>query len=115
MLERLTSAPRQSFPETRTPRVGALVLVKTGGVAQQWRVRNIKITSGIWVTMKFENSEMTVDESWLVFDANSGCLFLENEPQHICIKWVCMKAEPVWGNEVVNDKLSTALDTCFSG
>jgi len=26
-----------------------------------------------------------------------------------------MKAEPVWGNEVVNDKLSTALDTCFSG
>jgi len=43
----------------------------------------------------------------------------ENEPQHIllvkCIKWVCMKEEPVWGNEVVNDKLSTALDTCFSG
>jgi len=26
-----------------------------------------------------------------------------------------MKEEPVWGNEVVNDKLSTALDTCFSG
>jgi len=26
-----------------------------------------------------------------------------------------MKKEPVWGNEVVNDKLSTALDTCFSG
>jgi len=25
-----------------------------------------------------------------------------------------MKEEPVWGNEVVNDKLSTALDTCFS-
>jgi len=43
----------------------------------------------------------------------------ENEPQHIppvkCIKWVCMKEEPVWGNEVVNDKLRTALDTCFSG
>jgi len=43
----------------------------------------------------------------------------ENEPQHIpavkCIKCVCMKEEPVWGNEVVNDKLSTALDTCFSG
>jgi len=42
----------------------------------------------------------------------------ENEPQHIppvkCIKWVC-KEEPVRGNEVVNDKLSTALDTCFSG
>jgi len=43
----------------------------------------------------------------------------QNEPQHIppvkCIKWVCMKEEPVWGNEVVNDRLSTALDTCFSG
>ena len=26
-----------------------------------------------------------------------------------------MKEEPVWGNEVVNDKLSNALDTCFSG
>jgi len=25
-----------------------------------------------------------------------------------------MKEEPVWGNEVVNDKLSTAMDTCFS-
>ena len=25
-----------------------------------------------------------------------------------------MKEEPVWGNEVVNDNLSTALDTCFS-
>ena len=24
-----------------------------------------------------------------------------------------MKEEPVWGIEVVNDKLSTALDTCF--
>ena len=43
----------------------------------------------------------------------------QNELQHIppvkCIKWVCMKEEPVWGNEVVNDKLSNALDTCFSG
>jgi len=31
----------------------------------------------------------------------------ENEPKHIppkCNKWVCMKEEPVWGNEVVNDK-----------
>jgi len=26
-----------------------------------------------------------------------------------------MKEEPVWVNEVVNDKSSTALDTCFSG
>jgi len=29
------------------------------------------------VTIKFENSEMIVDESWFVFDANSGSLFLQ--------------------------------------
>jgi len=28
-------------------------------------------------TIKFENSEMAVDESWFVFDANSDCLFLK--------------------------------------
>ena len=51
MLERLAAAPKQSFPETRTPKVGALVMVKTGGVgsAQQWRVSNIKFaTSTPW-------------------------------------------------------------------
>jgi len=25
-----------------------------------------------------------------------------------------MKEEPVWGNEVVNEKITTALDNCFS-
>jgi len=63
MLERLAAAPKQSFPETRTHRVGALVIVKTGGVAQQWRVSNIKIATCTLVTIKFENSEMIVDES----------------------------------------------------
>ena len=77
MLEKLAAAPKQSFPETRTPRVGALVIVKTGGVAQQWRVSNIKIATGTLVTIKFENSEMIVDESWFMFDANSGSLFLQ--------------------------------------
>ena len=170
-----------------------MVIVKTGGVAQQCRASSIKIATGTLVTIKFENSKMILDESWFVFDANSGSLFLQrlgffgdmalklttnsyevwrdilnpekmmdaealmvlvewtiygfsgekklglpasqsktwladrsfwqswvkkNEPQHIppvkFIKWVCMKEEIVWGNEVVNDKLSTALDTCFS-
>jgi len=77
MLERLAAAPKQSFPETRTPKVGALVIVETGGVAQQWRVGNIKIATGTLLTIKFENSEMIVDESWFVFDANSGSLFLQ--------------------------------------
>ena len=63
MLERLAAAPKQSFPETRTPKVGALVKVKTGGVARQCRVSNIKIATGTLVTIKFENSETTVDAS----------------------------------------------------
>jgi len=77
MLERLAAAPKQSFPEMRTPTVGALVIVKTGGVAQQWRVSNIKIATGTLVTIKFEDSEMTVDESWFVSDSYSGYLFLQ--------------------------------------
>ena len=70
MLERLAAAQKQSFPEMRTPKVGALVTVKNGGVAQQFRV----IATGTFVTIKFEISEMTVDESWFVFDATSNCL-----------------------------------------
>ena len=60
MLERLAAASKQSFPETRTPKVGTLVIVKTRGVAQQWRVSNIKIATGTLVTNKLENSKMTV-------------------------------------------------------
>ena len=77
MLERLAAAPKQCFPETRTPKVRALVIVKTGGVAQQWRVSNIKIATGTLVTINFENRAMTVDVSWFVVDANSGSLFLQ--------------------------------------
>ena len=65
MLQRLAAAPKKSFPETKTPKVGALVIVKTGGVAQQWRVSNIKIATGTLVTINFENSAMTVDVSWV--------------------------------------------------
>ena len=53
------------------------MIVKTGGVAQQWRVSNIKVATGTLVKIKFENSEMIVDESWFVFYANSGSLFLQ--------------------------------------
>ena len=73
MLKRLAAAPKPCFPEMRTLKVGALVIVKTGGVAQQWRLSNIKIATGTLITIKFENSEMTVDESWFVIDANSDC------------------------------------------
>jgi len=77
MLERLAAAPKPSFPEMKMLKVGALVIVKTGGVAQQWRVSNIKIATGTLVTIKLENSEMTVDESWFVFDANFDCWGLQ--------------------------------------
>jgi len=195
MLERLAAAPKQFFQLMRTSKVGALVIVKTGGVAQQWRVSSIKIATGTLVTIKFENSKMTVDESWVALDANSNCLFLQslgffgdmtlkrttnsfqiwrdihnpgkmingealivslewtiygssgenkqglpasqskpeawladrffwkawvkdNEPHQRLlaesIKWVCMKEEPVWGNKVLNERLTAALDNCFS-
>jgi len=58
-------------------------------------------------------------KTWLVDRSFWQSWVKENEPQHTppvkCIKWVCMKEESVWSNEVVNDKLSIALDTCFSG
>jgi len=49
--------------------------------AQGWsvgdNVSNIKIATGTLVTIKLENSEITVDESWFVFDANSDCWVLQ--------------------------------------
>ena len=45
------SSTETIFPRNMTPRVGALVIVKTGGVAQQWRVSNIKIATGTLVTI----------------------------------------------------------------
>ena len=53
------------------------MIVKTGGVTQQWRVSSIKIATCTLVTIKFENVEMIVDKSWFVFDANFGSLFLQ--------------------------------------
>jgi len=76
MLVRLAAAPKQSFPEMREPKVGTLVTVKPGGVAQQRRFSNIKIATDIFVAIKFRNSEVTVDESWFVFDATFNCLIL---------------------------------------
>jgi len=189
-----SSSTETIFPGNKDAQGRSIGDSKNGGVAQQWRVSNINIATGTLATIKLENSETIVDETWFVFDANSGSLFLQRlgffgdmalkrttnsykvwrdilnpekmmdgealmvllewtiygfscekklvllasqsktwladrsfwqswvkeiEPQHIppfkCIKWVCMKEEPVWGNEVVNDKSSTALDTCFSG
>ena len=193
MPEKLAAVPKQSFPETWKPKIGASVIVNTGGVAQQWRVSHIKIATGTLVTIKFENSEMIADKSWYVFDKSLGSLVLQrlgffedmalkrttnsfevwrnilnpekmmdgetlmvllewtiygcsgkdklgllasqsktwlvdrsfwqswvqkNEPQRIppgeCSKWVCMEEEPVWGMEVVHDRLRAEVDTRFS-
>jgi len=72
------------FPSNKDAQ-GRLVIVKTGGVTQQWRVSSIKIATCTLVTIKFKNVEMIVDEnvemivdkSWFVFDANFGSLFLQ--------------------------------------
>ena len=77
MLEKLALVPTQSFPETWKPKIGASVIVYTGGVAQQWRVNHIKIATGTSVTIKFENSVMTVDKSWCMFDTSLGSLVLQ--------------------------------------
>jgi len=53
------------------------VIVNTGGIAQQWRVSHIKIATGTSLTIKFENSEMTVDKSWFRFDTSLGSLVLQ--------------------------------------
>jgi len=63
MLEKIASVFIQSFPETWKPKIGASIIVYTGGVAQQWRVNHIKMATGTSVTIKFENSIMTVHKS----------------------------------------------------
>jgi len=53
----------QSFPETWKPKIGELVTVYTGNTAQRWKVNHIENGIGTTVTIKFEDSEMTVDQS----------------------------------------------------
>jgi len=66
--------PRQSFPETWQPAIGAPVTVYTGGDAQKWRINHIRQGIGTSITIKHENSEMIVDKSWFIFDINMGSL-----------------------------------------
>jgi len=77
MLETMASVPIQSFPETWKPKIGELFIVYTGNTAQRWKVNHIKNGIGTTVTIKFEDSEMTVDQSWFIFDANQGSLMLQ--------------------------------------
>jgi len=53
----------QSFPETWKPKIGELVTVYTGNTAQRWKDNHIENGIGTTVTIKFEDSEMTVDQS----------------------------------------------------
>jgi len=77
MLKKLAAVLKQSFPATKTPKIGASVIVNTRAIPQQWRVSNIKTATGTLVTIKFENNEMTVEKGWFMFYANSGSLLLQ--------------------------------------
>jgi len=77
ILETIALIPRQSFPETGQPTIGTPVTVYTGGDAQIWKVCHIRPGIGTSITLKYENSEMTVDISWLMFDINIGTLVLQ--------------------------------------
>ena len=77
MLEKMTLVPIQSFPETWKPKIGAPVIVYTGGAAQQWRVNHIKKAIGTSITIEFENRVMIADKSWFTFDTNLGSRVLQ--------------------------------------
>ena len=77
MLEKMALVPIQSFPETWKPKIGAPVIVYTGGAAQQWKVHHIKKGIGTAITIEFEDSEMIVDKSWFTYDTNLGSLVLQ--------------------------------------
>jgi len=74
--ETMLAVPIQSFPETRMPKIGELVTVYTGNTAERWKFNHIRKGIGTTVTIKFEDSEMTVDQSWFTFDTNRGSLLL---------------------------------------
>jgi len=76
LLERMASVPIQSFPETRMPKIGEPVTVYTGDTAQRWKVHNIRKGIGT-ITIKFEDREMIVDQSWFTCDTNQGPLLLQ--------------------------------------
>jgi len=77
ILEKIALIPRQPFPETGQITIGTPVTVYTGGDAQIWKVCNIRPGIGTSITLKYENSETTVDMSWLMFDINIGSLVLQ--------------------------------------
>jgi len=77
MFEKMALVPNQSSPETWKLKIGAPVIVYTGGVAQTWRVNHIKKAIGTSITIEFENSVMIVDKSWFTFDTKLGSLVLQ--------------------------------------
>jgi len=77
MLQGMASVPIQSFSETRVPKIGEPVTVHTGNTAQLWKVTNIRKGTGTTVTIKFEDREMTLDQSWFMCDTTQGPLSLQ--------------------------------------
>jgi len=61
---------------------------------------------------KAQSKTWLVDRSfWQSWEQN-------NEPQPVpwvkCKEWVCIEREPIWGTEVIHNRLCKLLDTCFS-
>jgi len=76
-LQTMASVPIQSFPETQMPKIGELVTVYTSNTTQQWRVNHIRKGISTTVTIKLEDREMIVDQSWFTCDSNLGPLSLQ--------------------------------------
>jgi len=57
-------------------------------------------------------------KTWLVDRSFWQSWEQKNEPRLVppwkCRNWVCVEEEPVWGTEVIHDRLRKSLDICFS-
>jgi len=90
---------------------------KQGLPASQSRAHrpSIKGTKLLFIVIK----AIIIIKTWLADRSFWQSWVEENEPHQRLltknVKWVCMKEEPVWGNEVVNERLTAALEIFFSG
>jgi len=112
---------------------GNMALKRTTNSCQVWRdiLNPVKMMNGEalmvlleWTIYGFsgENKQglpASQSKTWLADRSFWQSWVKENEPHQRLlaesVKWVRMKEEPVWGNEVVIERLTAALDTCFSG
>jgi len=112
MLEKLAAVPKQSFPETWTPKIGERMMDGEAlMVLLEWTIHGYSMEDKLGLPA-------SQSKTWLVDRSFWQSWVQKNEPQRIPpgkgSKWVCMEEEPVLGTEVVHDRLRTALDARFS-